>query len=88
MNAIIERWVKTLRTELLDRTLIWNESYLRHALGEYERHYNHHRTHRSLAGAAPLRALPQVYEPARVERLRIRRRDRLGGILHEYQHAA
>lgn len=46
MNAIMERWVKTLRAELLDRTLIWNETHLRHALGEYERHYNQHRTHR------------------------------------------
>ncbi|MFF1613003.1 integrase core domain-containing protein [Amycolatopsis sp. NPDC058278] len=53
MNAIMERRVKTLRAELLDRTLIWNETHLRHALGEYERHYNQHRTHRSLAAAAP-----------------------------------
>jgi transposase InsO family protein len=59
MNAIIERWVKTLRAELLDRTLIWNETHLRHALREYERHYNLHRTHRSLAAAAPLRARPR-----------------------------
>ncbi|MFC0540677.1 integrase core domain-containing protein [Kutzneria chonburiensis] len=43
VNAITERWVKTLRTELLDRTLMWNETHLRHALGEYERHYNRHR---------------------------------------------
>jgi transposase InsO family protein len=49
MNAITERWVKTLRTELLDRTLVWNETHLRHVLREYERHYNHHRTRRSLA---------------------------------------
>jgi transposase InsO family protein len=34
MNAIMERWVKTLRAELLDRTLVWNESHLRHALHE------------------------------------------------------
>jgi len=88
MNAITERWIKTLRTELLDRTLVWNETHLRHVLREYEQHYNHHRTHRSLAGAAPLRALPQAHEPARVERLRIRRKDRLGGILHEYRDAA
>jgi hypothetical protein len=44
MNAITERWVTTLRAELLDRTLIWNETHLRHALREYERHYNLHRT--------------------------------------------
>ena len=51
MNAIMERWVKTLRAELLERMLIWNETHLRHALREYERHYNLHRTHRSLAAA-------------------------------------
>ena len=88
MNAITERWVKTLRAELLDRTLIWNESHLRHALREYEQHYNQHRTHRSLAAAAPLRARPQPLEPDRIERLAIRRRDRLGGVLHEYRHVA
>jgi transposase InsO family protein len=56
MNAIMERRVKTLRGELLDRTLIWNEAHLRHALQAYVQHYNRHRTHRSLASAAPLRA--------------------------------
>jgi transposase InsO family protein len=88
MNAIMERWVKTLRAELLDRTLIWNETHLRHALREYERHYNQHRTHRSLATAAPLRARPQALEPDRIERLVIRRQDHLGGIIHEHRHAA
>ncbi len=88
MNAITERSAKTLRTELLDRTLIWNQTHLRHTLREYERHYNQHRTHRSLAAAAPLRARPQPCEPDRIERLAIRRRDRLGGVLHEYRHAA
>jgi hypothetical protein len=29
MNAIMERWVKTLRAELLDRTLIWNQTLYR-----------------------------------------------------------
>ena len=80
--------MKTLRAELLNRTLIWNEAHLRYALGEYERHHNQHRTHRSLAAAAPLRARPQPLEPDRIERLAIRRRARLGGVLHEYQHAA
>ena len=88
MNAITERWVKTLRAELLDRTLIWNETHLRRALREYERHYNIHRTHRSLAAAAPLQARPQPLEPDRIERLAIRRQDRLGGVVHEYRHAA
>jgi transposase InsO family protein len=88
MNAITERWVKTLRAELLDRTLIWNETHLRRALRTYERHYNQHRPHRALTSAVPLRALPQPLEPDQIEHLNIRRRDRLGGVLHEYRHAA
>ena len=88
MNAIMERWVKTLRGELLDCTLIWNGTHLRHALLEYEQHYNLHRTHRSLAAAAPLRAQPEPLGLDRIERLAIRRQDRLGGVLHEYRHAA
>jgi hypothetical protein len=88
MNSITERWVKTLRAELLDRTLIWNQTHLTHALREYERHYNEHRTHRLLAAAAPLRARPQPREPAQIERLTVDRQDRLGGVIHEYHRAA
>ncbi|MFJ1561034.1 integrase core domain-containing protein [Streptomyces mirabilis] len=58
MNAVMERWVRSCRTELLDRTLIWNQAHLLHALREYEQFYNQHRPHRPLAGAAPLRPLP------------------------------
>jgi transposase InsO family protein len=69
MNAIIERWVKTPRTELLDRTLIWNETHLRHTLRACERHYNSHRPHRSLVAAAPLRTRPQPHESDRIDHL-------------------
>ncbi len=58
MNAIMERWVRTCRAELLDRTLIMNRAHLLHALGEYEAFYNEHRPHRTLRAAAPLRLLP------------------------------
>jgi putative transposase len=89
MNAIMERWVRTCRAELLDRTLIVNRAHLLHTLGEYEAFYNEHRPHRTLRAAAPLRQLPQpITEPGRLGRLDIQRRDRLGGILHEYRHAA
>ena len=53
MNSIIERWVRTCRHELLDRTLIWNHAHLIHALREFESFYNHHRPHRTLH--SPLR---------------------------------
>jgi transposase InsO family protein len=89
MNAIMERRVRSCRTELLDRTLIINRAHLLHALHQYETFHNQHRTHRALHAAAPQRPLPQpITAPDRLDRLDIRRRDRLGGILHEYQHAA
>jgi transposase InsO family protein len=89
MNAIMERWVRSCRTEPLDRTLVWNRAHLLHALRDYEAFYNEHRPHRTLAGAAPLRPLPEpITEPDRLTRLGVYRHDRLGGILHEYQHAA
>jgi transposase InsO family protein len=89
MNAIMERWVRSCRTELLDRTLIVNQTHLLHALREYESFYNEHRPHRALHAAAPQRPLPPpITQPDQVSHLDIRRRDRLGGVLHEYQHAA
>lgn len=89
MNSIMERWVQTCRRELLDRTLIWNQQHLLHALREFEQFYNGHRPHQGLANARPLYPLPaQVADPDKLDRLDIRRRDRLGGILHEYQRAA
>ncbi|WP_406337673.1 integrase core domain-containing protein [Streptomyces sp. NBC_00649] len=89
INAITERWVRSCRTELLDRTLVWNQAHLLHALREYEQFYNHHRPYRALASAAPLRALPEpITRPDRLSHLDVHRRDRLAGILHKYQHVA
>jgi transposase InsO family protein len=59
MNSIMERWVRTCRRELLDRTLIWNQRHLLHALREYETFYNQHRPHQGVANARPLAALPE-----------------------------
>jgi hypothetical protein len=82
-------WMLTCRRELLDRTLIWNQRHLLHALREFEQFYNAHRPHQGIANARPLRALPApIPELDAATRLHVRRRDRLGGILHEYQHAA
>ncbi|MGW4958025.1 integrase core domain-containing protein [Nonomuraea sp. NPDC004186] len=89
MNSIMERWVQSCRHELLDRCLIWNEHHLRHALREYEHFYNQHRAHQALNQAAPLRTVPDpITDPERIIDLNVRRRDRLGGVLHEYSYAA
>ncbi|MFE4627284.1 integrase core domain-containing protein [Streptomyces mirabilis] len=89
MNSIMERWVQTCRGELLDRTLIWNQHHLRRALREFADFYNSHRPHQGIANARLLRPAPvPVADPEEIARLNIRRRERLGGILHEYHHAA
>ena len=85
----MERWVGTCRRELLDRMLIWNQPHLLHALREYETHYNLHRPHRALNQNAPLQPAPEpITSRADIVDLNVRRRDQLGGILHEYKHAA
>jgi transposase InsO family protein len=84
MNAVMERWVGSVRRELLDRILIMNERHLRKVLAEYEIYFNLHRPHRALKQASPLRALPDPVD-ADIE---VSRRDRLGGLLHEYAQVA
>ncbi|HEX5295576.1 MAG TPA: integrase core domain-containing protein [Streptosporangiaceae bacterium] len=80
---------QTCRRELLDRTLIGNQAHLPRALHEFEQFYNAHRPHQGIANARPLRALPApTTKPGVAARLHIQIRDRLGGILHEYEHAA
>ncbi len=89
MNSIMERWVQTCRHELLDRTLIWNQRHLLHALRKFEEFYNSHRPHQGIANARPLHPLPTpIDDPDKFRHLDIRRHDRLGGILHEDRHAA
>jgi hypothetical protein len=89
MNSITERWIQSCRQELLDRTLIWNLAHLLRVLREYEHFHNSHRPHRGLSNARPLCPLPEpITDPQAITHLRIHRRDRLDGILHEYEHAA
>jgi putative transposase len=84
-NAIAERFVGTTRRELLDRILIFNQRHATAVLRQYELHYNCHRPHRSLDQAAPLQPLPRC---TTTEIHNVLRRDRLGGLLHEYRQVA
>ena len=86
MNSIMERWIGSCRRELLDRTLIWNQRHLMTVLREYEDFYNTHRPHRTLNQAAPLRPLPDGVTD--LDHFRVRRRDRAGGVIHEYRLVA
>jgi hypothetical protein len=87
-NAICERMIGTLRRELLDRMLIINEHHLRQVLIEYLRHYNTARPHRALGLLTPAQAGTRPPEPANLAEHRIRRKQVLGGLTHEYYIAA
>src|SRR3989442_122925 len=86
-SAHAERWVRTIRSECRDRCLILGSRHLDHLLRVYREHYNRHRPHRSLALRPPERARLSAIEPARAG-ARVRRRDLLGGLIHEYELAA
>ena len=84
-NAIAERWIASARRECLDRMLITGERHLRLVLGEYAGHYNVHRPHRTLQQNPPG---GRVHPPGEVAGMHVLRRDRLGGLIHEYSHVA
>jgi putative transposase len=87
-NAIAERFVRTVRAECLDWLLILNRRHLDRVLRIFVDHYNGHRPHRALnlVPPDPQRPTLRVVTPSRSDR--VERRDRLGGLIHEYSLAA
>jgi hypothetical protein len=84
-NAIAGRWAGSARRECLDRMLIASERHLRLVLGEYAGHYNGHRPHRTLHQNPPV---GRAHPPVEMTGMRVLRRDRLGGLIHEYSQVA
>jgi transposase InsO family protein len=84
-KAHAERWVGSLRRECLDRILIVGLRQLEPVVRAYIRHYNEHRPHRSLEQRPSLAKAPPAERPPPDS---IGRRDRLGGLLHEYYTVA
>ena len=83
-NATAKRFIGTLRRECLDHILITGPRHLTAVLQEFVEHYNTHRPHRSLDQHQPARRTSPPYGAT----IRPLRRDRLGGLLHEYVHVA
>ncbi|MCA1679668.1 MAG: integrase core domain-containing protein [Actinobacteria bacterium] len=86
-NAFAERWVRTVRSDCLDRILILGRRHLERVLRVYSTHYNQHRPHRALQLAPPDGANTASADHT-PETPTVRRHDLLGGLIHEYQHAA
>ena len=86
-NASAERWVRTVRTECLDWALICNRRHLDHALTTHVAHDNTARPHRGIHLDVPIP--PKQPTPGGIDKIRrIERVDVLGGLIHEYRHAA
>ena len=87
-NAICERVIGTIRRECLDRMLILGRRHLEAVLTEYVEHYNAHRPHRSLSQRPPADSDANPPTIGDVDAARLRRADRLGGLIHEYRMVA
>jgi len=88
-NAYAERWVGSVRRECLDRLLIIGRRQLEHVLPVYIRHVNQQRPHRALDLRPPDHTSGTDPPPtATLYTAHVRRRDRLGGLFHEYEAAA
>jgi len=87
-NGVAERFVRTVRTECLDWLLILNHRHLERILAVFVDHYNGHRPHRALSLAPPVTRRAGVVSASSFGDARISRRDRLGGVVHEYSLVA
>jgi putative transposase len=87
-NGIAERFVRTARSECVDWLLIANARHLERALRLFiDDHYNIHRPHRSL-DLAPPNGRPPLKPLAVTEPIEVKRHDRLGGLIHQYERVA
>ena len=93
-NAYAERFVRTIRSECLDHLLIVNARHLERILRSHSRHYNGHRPHQGISQEIPVPTSPGSLMAAtpgqdlQFHARHIRRHDRLGGLIHEYELAA
>jgi putative transposase len=83
-NAFAERWVGSVRRECLDHILIFGRRHLQRVLRAYTEHYNRARPHRALDLHPP----DPTSSAGGVDGSPVRRRDILGGLIHEYDRAA
>jgi putative transposase len=87
-NGVAERFVRTVRSECLDWLLILDQTHLARVVTVFIDHYNVHRPHRAQSLTPPDPAGPAITPAKWFDEARVQRRDRLGGVIHEYVLAA
>jgi transposase InsO family protein len=80
LNAVAERWVRSVKSELLSQLILFGERSLRHALSHYLEHYHKERCHQGLGNVIPF----PKHSPANDREGAIACRERLGGMLKFY----
>src|SRR5918996_227602 len=83
-NGHIERLIGGLRREVLDHVLILGRRHLVDVLREYIAHHNSHRPHRGLGLPRPHDVGRPIPGPGPTRPEAIKRREILGGLIHEY----
>jgi putative transposase len=87
-NAVAARFVRTVRVERLDGCSLLIVGTSNASRGVYVDHDNVHRPHRALGLRPPGAARPPQRPVERPRGGAVRRRHRLGGLIHEYRAAA
>ncbi len=78
LNAFVERWVKSIKVECLDRFVVFGTDHFDHLVEEYLKHYHEERPHQGLGNSLILeRAPPDSDAPIVCS-------SRLGGVLTSY----
>jgi transposase InsO family protein len=83
LNAYAERFVRTIKESCLDQMIFFGEGMLRNTIREFVAHYHHERNHQGLDNRLPI-------EAATISAMagRVRKRERVGGLLNYYYRAA
>lgn len=79
-NSFAERFVKSLKTECLDRMIFLGEKLLRRVVEEYVKHYHHERNHQGLENLIPFPYAPRNKGKSGS----VVKFERLGGLLNYY----
>jgi putative transposase len=81
-NSHAERYVRTVRSECLDKIIIVNQAHLCSVLTEYVTFYNARRPHQGIGQQSPIIRLPEEHEGS------VQKRPVLGGIINDYYRLA
>ena len=85
LNAFTERWVRSIKDECLSKLILFGEASLRRTATEFTKHYHYERNHQGKENRLLFPASGSLRPSSKSP---VTARERLGGLLKSYQHAA